>query len=221
MLAALEARDIAHIACLGDTVGYGPWPNECVALVSDRCDIVVMGNHDERAAGLGSIEAFSSHAREAMVWTRARLLEPTRSFLAGLPYREIRGAVVFAHSTPTHPETWDYIFDSEAARHHLRAGNARLAFIGHSHLPAIFSDVRGALPPRATAIDAASDRYVVNVGSVGQPRDGDPRACAVIWDGHAGTVEYLRVAYPVEETRRAITAAGLPAHLGDRLVDGR
>jgi diadenosine tetraphosphatase ApaH/serine/threonine PP2A family protein phosphatase len=211
------------VLCLGDTVGYGADPAACLELVGEGATAVVAGNHEHGVAGLLDIGWFNRWARAAAEWTREQLNDDHRAWLAALPLaREIEDATL-VHASPAQPDEWDYLVtaqDGWAAFPHF---TTRWCFVGHSHVPAAWS-LGSSGPEHEDRLDVlraeAGRRYIVNVGSVGQPRDGDPRAAYALWDAAAGRVELRRVAYDVDAARRKIVAAGLPRFLADRLAKG-
>jgi diadenosine tetraphosphatase ApaH/serine/threonine PP2A family protein phosphatase len=220
-----DARERADaVLCLGDVVGYGADPEACIELVAERALAVVGGNHEYAVAGLMELHWFNPYARAAAEWTRERLDDDHRSWLEALPLiREVEDATL-VHASPAHPEEWGYLVSAEDGYTAFPAFATRLCFVGHSHLPGMW--VQGSWG-RAHDKDAAEItvepgcRYIVNVGSVGQPRDHDPRAAWALWDVDARQVTIRRVAYDVGAARAKILAAGLPRFLADRLADGR
>jgi diadenosine tetraphosphatase ApaH/serine/threonine PP2A family protein phosphatase len=211
------------VLCLGDIVGYGADPAPCVELVADRAQVVVGGNHEHAVVGQLDLAWFNRHARTAAEWTRARLDDDHRAWLGALPLVGEIADATLVHASPAQPEEWDYLVTAEdgfAAFNHFAT---RWCFVGHSHVPGAWS-MGSAGPehdPRAVRLSTERGRrYLVNVGSVGQPRDRDPRAAYALWDAEAGWLEIRRVAYDVGEARRKIVTAGLPRLLGDRLAAG-
>jgi diadenosine tetraphosphatase ApaH/serine/threonine PP2A family protein phosphatase len=211
------------VLCLGDSVGYGADPGPCVELLAARARALVAGNHEHGVAGLLDLDWFNPAARAAAEWTRERLDDDHRAWLGALPLvSEVEDATL-VHASPAQPEEWDYLVtadDGWAAFPHFAT---RWCFVGHSHVAGAWSlgsagPEHEARPQTVTA--EAGRRYIVNVGSVGQPRDRDPRAAYAVWDTEAGRVEVRRVAYDVEAARRKILAAGLPRFLADRLATG-
>jgi len=227
-LAEAEARGASRIVILGDIVGYGADPNYVVTRVRElvaRGAMAVKGNHDDYAIRPQS--GMVEHARRAIEWTRDRLEPEARDFLAGLPMSVREDDRLYVHASAHQPETWPYIDACEAADRCLQADGARLIFCGHTHLPAAFH----ALPGRRAAHFrpqpnhplpvSAHRRYVMVVGSVGQPRDRNPHACWGLLDLEARTFAQMRVPYDIETTRQKILDAGLPDWLGRRLAEGR
>ncbi len=225
VLEHLEPQNLDALVCLGDFVGYGPDPNECVALLRPRLRAAVLGNHDQAAFGGRPISDFNLYAQTAMVWTMQVLAPDARAFLAELPVRAELEGVLLVHGSPRQPVD-EYMFDTRTARASFVADGFRVAFIGHTHQPAVFVErnhrvsARGLLPEVPLSLQPTY-RYIVNIGSVGQPRDTDPRAAYAVLDTAGPSVTLYRVAYAVEHTQRKMEAAGLPVPLIERLALGR
>jgi len=220
------------LVCLGDFVGYGPDPNACVERLRPLLRAAVMGNHDQAALGDSPTEHFNLFAQEAIVWTRQVLEDGTRAFLSALPQRAdltdnptALPGLLLVHGSLRRPLD-EYIVDGRIARASFLAASFEIALVGHTHHPAIFVEskrrvsTQGLLPevPRVLTPGA---RYIINPGSVGQPRDDDPRAAYMILDTEGPTATLFRVPYPIEETQRKMEAAGLPVPLIERLALGR
>src|SRR4051794_14204017 len=213
--------------CLGDTIGYGPQPNECLAHMRDRGTYVLTGNHDLACLGEVSLADFNALARTANQWNNRQLLPALRSYLHERPATlVVDQSATLAHASPRDP-IWEYILDVETALDNLRFFETQLCLVGHSHVPTIFaqhSDERiefmAAQHKQVVQLKPGS-RYIFNPGSVGQPRDGDPRAAYAIWDTEAATLRFERVTYDIAATQRLMRAAGLPQMLADRLSYGR
>jgi diadenosine tetraphosphatase ApaH/serine/threonine PP2A family protein phosphatase len=203
----LNTERVERIYCLGDIVGYGANPNECVEIVRSRCHATVIGNHDDALIGRTSARFFNSYARAALEWTARVITDENMTFLKSLPMTREEDGLWMVHATPKDPTAWNYILHlQDADEHfHLLPSNTT-AFIGHSHVPVRFDDAKG--------------RSIVNVGSVGQPRDRDPRACCAVYDTGSGTLRWLREVYPVQEAARKIRSANLPEFLAARLFIG-
>ena len=211
------------LLCLGDLVGYGADPLACVEIVAARAYAITCGNHEYGVTGLLDLDWFNPHARAAAEWTRERLDDDHRTYLAGLPLVAEVGDATLVHASPDRPDEWEYLVTAQDGFDAFAAFATRLCFVGHSHVASAWS--LGSTRPEHLPgpIDLALERgrrYIVNVGSVGQPRDRDPRAAYAIWDVDAGRVEIRRVAYDHAATRRKIVAAGLPRFLADRLAAG-
>ena len=211
------------LLCLGDLVGYGADPVACIETVAARAQTLVCGNHEHAVAGLLDMEWFNAYARAAAEWTRERIDEDHRSYLASLPLVAEVGDATLVHASPDRPDEWEYLLTAQDGFDAFSAFTTRLCFVGHSHLAGAWS--RGSSGPeyRAGAVDVEVERgrrYLVNVGSVGQPRDRDPRAAYAIWDAERGTVSIRRVVYDVAAAREKILRGGLPRFLADRLAWG-
>lgn len=222
VLADAEGR-VDGVVCLGDVVGYGADPVACVETIGARVEALVAGNHDHAVAGRLEFAWFNPHARAALDWTLARLSDDHRAWLAGRPLVTCIAEATLVHASPRNPDEWDYLLSPDDGWEAFAAFDTRVCFVGHSHRPAVWSLGSSgpdfdASPSRVTF--ESGRRYIVNVGSVGQPRDGDPRAAYAVWDADARTVTLRRVAYDVEAARRKIQAAGLPRRLADRLTIG-
>jgi diadenosine tetraphosphatase ApaH/serine/threonine PP2A family protein phosphatase len=224
VLAALPPYD--EIWCLGDTIGYGPEPNRCLEIVRDRATHALTGNHDLACLGLVSLADFNALARAANEWNNRQLDPDLRAYLESLPARLSLESAMLAHASPRDP-VWEYVLDPDTARANLDHFETQVCFIGHSHVPTVFCmapdgsiEFRRGRPGETLQL-APESRYLLNPGSVGQPRDGDPRAAYALWDTEAGTLRFNRVEYDVHATQAKMRAAGLPAMLADRLAFGR
>jgi predicted phosphodiesterase len=208
---------------LGDVVGYGPEPDAVVERLSALGAIGVRGNHDGAAVGGTEIDWFNPEARAAMEWTRATISDTTREWLAALPKRREEGDLTLVHGSPRDP-TWEYVTSTSIAKASLSAISTRHGLHGHTHIPVVFTELDGrlrTLEPRAgNSVDLSAGRMLLNPGSVGQPRDGDPRASYLVLDTEAGTATWGRVAYDFEAVGNAMRALGLPERLADRLRHG-
>jgi diadenosine tetraphosphatase ApaH/serine/threonine PP2A family protein phosphatase len=222
VLADAATRTDALI-CLGDVVGYGPEPEPCLELVGERAAALVSGNHEHGVAGLLDLDWFNPLARAVVEWTQARLDDDHRRYLASLPLRAEIGEATLVHASPTQPDEWEYLVNAEDGLGAFAGFTTRLCFVGHSHRPAVWS--LGSWGPefRPGGLDVMIDagrRYIINVGSVGQPRDRDSRAAYAVWDVEGRRIIGRRVAYDVAAVRRKIARARLPEFLADRLVAG-
>lgn len=233
------------IWCLGDIVGYGPRPNECIELIRERAALCVMGNHDWAVLGREgvTVDDFNPQARQAVLWTRSQLSAANREYLEGLPHVPIhppeREDILITHASPREP-VWEYILTPSIAMENFAVFDEPLCFVGHTHKPAIYRwrlhDEERALrngylpatvdylqPQPGQAVHLATSshqRLIVNPGSVGQPRDNDARAAYAILDLETLTWCYERVPYPIELTQNQMREAGLPKRLIDRLSFG-
>jgi predicted phosphodiesterase len=225
VMAAVDASDAEETWCLGDLVGYGAQPSECVALAQDRCDVCLAGNHDLVVIDKLPIAEFSAAAAAAAEWTREHIAEESLEFLRGLEPLDTTRAIGLYHASPRDP-VWEYVLSSWQAQECIAAMDARVGAVGHSHVALFFhvngtADVVGAQAPGGTELDISQGRWLINPGGVGQPRDGDPRAAWLLLDTGNWTAAWRRVKYPIEEAAQAIEAAGLPSVLGNRLYAGQ
>jgi predicted phosphodiesterase len=221
VLAACRASGVDDYVCLGDLVGYGASPNECVERVRALTDRVVAGNHDRAALGLPDLEAFNPLARAAAVWTAGQLTPEHADYLRGRPLVLSTEEALFVHATPHEPEAWHYVFDAYDAEACFAQMDRRLCFLGHSHVAFICVAVGHSREMVASSPISKGRRYVINAGSVGQPRDLDPRAAFALWDQDRREVQVVRVAYDIAGAQARILAAGLPPSLAERLALGR
>ncbi len=224
VLADVETEAPDEIWCLGDLVGYGPRPNRCCRIVAARVSLCLAGNHDLGVLGAEPLELFSPDAATAATWSR-RVLEPDpKHYLEDLKPLLRRDDVELYHASPRDP-VWDYVLTEETAAESLALTRAPLVLIGHSHVPLALTlvdgSVAGGVAPAGADVDLAGGRWLINPGSVGQPRDGDPRAAWLLVDFGAGRATFQRVAYPIEATQREIVERGLPPLLAARLADGQ
>jgi len=223
VLEAVDREQPDAIWCLGDIVGYGPRPDECCRIVEERAAICLAGNHDLGVRGDVDIDNFAPDAAAAALWTRGVLRDRANGFLGRLePSAETDGAQLF-HASPRDP-VWEYILTDQAAAAALEATTAPLVLVGHSHVPLAVTvdegELAGGHAPAGTEVSLGDNRWLLNPGSVGQPRDGDARAAWLLLDLDAGQASFRRVDYAIAETQAEIREAGLPAILGERLSSG-
>jgi predicted phosphodiesterase len=225
VLAAIDAEAPDAVWCLGDLVGYGARPNECCAIVRERADVCLVGNHDLVALGGISIADFNPEAAAAARWTQEELDADSRAFLESLsPSAGPEQAQLF-HASARDP-VWEYVLTDEAALATLELTTAPVVLVGHSHVALTISredrgPVAGGLAPAGTQHPIEDTRRLLNPGSVGQPRDGDPRAAWLLLDFDARFASFRRVAYPVQDTQSELLEAGLPQALAARLAVGQ
>ncbi len=222
VLQKIETLGADRLVCLGDTVGYGANPNECADLIRGEAHLTLCGNHDHAAVGETSIEYFNSYARAAILWTMGVLKPDFREFLKGLPFTGAADGAFLVHATPSEPARWNYVFEAHEAMEEFNAFQERVCFIGHSHFALFFAKEGPSckvILPRAFTMENDA-RYLVNVGSVGQPRDGLPTACFVTYDVPEGVVQFHRVEYDLSLTYQKIVKARLPRFLAERLLIG-
>ena len=223
VLAAIDGESPDAVWCLGDLVGYGPRPNECCRVVSERADVCLVGNHDLGVLGAIPIHDFSADAAAAVAWTRGTLAPDARAFLSALrSLASVEGQELF-HASPRDP-VWQYVLGTDAALDALELTSAPLVLVGHSHVPLAFwldgQGIHGGIASGGTTLDLGDSRWVLNPGSVGQPRDGDPRAAYLMLDLGARSAVFRRVPYAVEVTQRELLGQGLPPVLAERLERG-
>jgi diadenosine tetraphosphatase ApaH/serine/threonine PP2A family protein phosphatase len=222
---AIDAEPPDAVWCLGDLVGYGPRPNECCARVRERADVCLVGNHDLVVLERLSVEDFNLEAAAAARWTRGELDAESRSFLESLDPSAERPEAQLFHASARDP-VWEYVLTEEAALATLLLTSAPVVLVGHSHvaLSIALEDggrLVGGFAPEGTRIELNGERRLLNPGSVGQPRDGDPKAAWLLLDFAARFASFRRVAYPIERTQREMRDAGLPEVLGARLAVGQ
>lgn len=223
VLKHIDNEKVDTLLFLGDSVGYGPAPNECVELLKERADLLLAGNHDRGAAGLTDTNYFNPYAKVAIDWTRNELRREIKEYLQSLPLTgTVKGESIYlVHSSPLEPEKWHYISSENEAQMYFPFFDESLCFLGHSHIPFItecspegeigcyrdYTEIKG------------NSRYIINAGSVGQPRDRNPQAAYVLL--RDSTVEIKRVSYDIVSTQKKMKKAGLPEYLIDRLSIGR
>ena len=225
VLAAIEAEAPDELWCLGDLVGYGPRPNECCALVADRAEVCLAGNHDLGVLGTIDLVEFGGEAGIAARWTRDVLDPEARALLEPLEPQGTAHGVALYHGSARDP-VWEYVLSDEAALATIEIAGSPLVLVGHSHvaLRVVRSengDLDGGLAAAGTELELADVQALLNPGSVGQPRDGDPRAAYLVLDLDARRASFRRVEYDIEQTQREIREAGLPELLAARLELGQ
>ena len=221
----VAGQDVDEVWCLGDLVGYGAQPDECVELARASCQLCLAGNHDLVVIDKLPIAEFSAAAAAAAEWTREHIAEESVEFLRGLEPLDTGRALGLFHASPRDP-VWEYVLSSWQAEECIAEMEARVGAVGHSHVALFFhvngtAEVTGAQAPGGTELDISEGRWLINPGGVGQPRDGDPRAAWLLLDTGGWTAAWRRVEYPIDEAARAIEEAGLPSVLGNRLYAGQ
>jgi diadenosine tetraphosphatase ApaH/serine/threonine PP2A family protein phosphatase len=223
VLADIVREQPDELWCLGDVVGYGPRPNECVDRIREAASLSLCGNHDLAVLGTIDIAEFSGDAGTAAVWTRGVLGNEQREWLQGLEPTAERDAVELFHGSPRDP-VWDYVLTDEIALASFERTTAPLVLVGHSHVALAISlvggELGGGLAPATTTVELDATRWLLNPGSVGQPRDGDPHAAWLLIDSDAGRATFRRVPYPIEQTQAEMYKEGLPLALAVRLTHG-
>src|SRR4051812_29203094 len=224
VLADIDAAGVAEIWCLGDLVGYGAEPDACVELAVERCHLLLAGNHDLAVTGELSIEEFSPSAATAARWTKEAIAPRNLETLRKLPPQNLEHEVGLFHASPRDP-IWEYVLSTLQAELCLDAQRHRVCLVGHSHVALAFSrrgeGVAGTACPNGARADVREGKWILNPGSVGQPRDGDPRAAYLLLDLDRWSATWQRVDYDIAAAQAAIRAAGLPDSLADRLEYGQ
>ncbi len=222
VLQDIKTNNCTHVACLGDVVGYNANPKECLDIIRSMNIPCVKGNHDEYCSINENLEGFNPHAAEAVQWTRQQLTEEDRNWLRDLKYIRLVTSFSIVHATLDVPQRWGYVFDKLAAAASFTYQNTAVCFFGHTHVPVAFvrdSVVRGGTYSKFKV--EPGRKYFVNVGSVGQPRDGNPMAAYAIYDMTEGSIELRRLEYDIPQAQAKIRAAGLPERLAERLAYGK
>ncbi len=225
----LDKIEYGEIWCLGDVIGYGAEPEKCIEWVRKRCKYILMGNHDYAVLNADQKFLFNEYAKRAIEWTADKISEPYKIFLKSFKMNIKLEDVYLVHSSPSSPEKWEYIFSADEALFNFKFFEEKICFIGHTHVPIIFEfkqDKMKIIFPEyrmgkfVYRLDRDS-KYIINHGSVGQPRDGDPRLSFCVFDREYYIMEFFRMEYPVEKAAEKIFKSDLPDFLGDRLFIGR
>ena len=223
VLADAKAQECTHYVCLGDIVGYGPNPKECLKVIRDMDCPVVMGNHDEYCASELDLTGFNPMAAEAIRWTRQQLNDEEKEWLRTLKYIRVIESFTIVHATLDLPEKWAYVFDKLAAAASFNYQRTAVCFNGHTHVPIAFvrgeKGIQGGLYSKVKI--EVGRKYFINVGSIGQPRDRNAKAAYVIFDLINNMIELRRLDYDLAKTQKKIRSAGLPESLAERLAHGR
>jgi diadenosine tetraphosphatase ApaH/serine/threonine PP2A family protein phosphatase len=222
VLADAHEHDCTHFVCLGDVVGYNANPHECLEIVQKMACPVVKGNHDEQATLSESSRGFNALAEAAINWTREHLTEEDKEWLRALPFLQQVRDFTIVHATLDVPEQWGYVFNSLDAVASFAYQNTTVSFFGHTHVAGAFVRDEGVRKVKVDQLPIEeTKKYFINVGSVGQPRDGDWRAAYCIYHIEKNVVEQRRVKYDLATAQKKIIQAGLPHMLADRLELGR
>lgn len=223
ILEDIKTQNCTHTVCLGDVVGYNANPKECLDIVRGMNIPVVKGNHDEYCSTENDLEGFNPHAAEAINWTRDQLTLDDRQWLRDLKYIRLVASFTLVHATLDQPHKWGYVFDKLAAAASFTYQNTAICFFGHTHVPLAFvrdsNQVRGGTYSKFRV--EPGKKYFINVGSVGQSRDGVPKATYVVYDMQEQSIELRRLDYDIPTTQKKILDAGLPPRLAERLALGR
>ncbi|MFQ6616520.1 MAG: metallophosphoesterase family protein [Fidelibacterota bacterium] len=221
VLQSLEDRSIDRIICLGDIVNYGVDFDYCVEKVKEIAAVCVMGNHDSTVVQKDPLWHMNREAQKSALWTMERLSPDHRSYLERLPLTHSENDMLFVHSAPGAPGRWDYItnwFDAEVQFDNF---SERLCFVGHSHIPGVYGQSEGRTRCREGMAGLDPElKFIINVGSVGQPRDQDPRASFAVVEAEANRVEIVRVTYDVQKASGKIAAAGVSSFHARRILVG-
>lgn len=215
-------QGVTHYACVGDIVGYNANPIECLDKIRSLCPVSVRGNHDHYCSHDEKLDNFHPLAADVVAWTRRQLNTEQSEYLRNLRYIARVETFTMVHSTLDTPEGWGYVFDKLEAEANFSYQTSTVCFFGHTHVPLAFEKtdtIRFGLYSKIRI--GVGKKYFINVGSVGQPRDGDPRAAYVIYDMINNLVELRRVSYDIQAAQKKIIDAGLPARLAARLAVGR
>jgi diadenosine tetraphosphatase ApaH/serine/threonine PP2A family protein phosphatase len=219
---AIGREGLDAVWCLGDLVGYGPQPNACCAWAAEQTRPCLAGNHDLGVLGVLDLADFSPDAEAAASWTRTVLDDSMRDYLGRLPSSAEQDGIGLFHASPRDP-IWEYVLTWEAARDAIRDSGREVTIVGHSHVPLAIVDGRGPIGGHAaggTELDLGAGRWLLNPGSVGQPRDGDPEAAWLLLDLDAQHASFRRVPYDVARTQAEMRERGLPDALAERLAHG-
>src|SRR6266571_1548951 len=218
----IQQQQCTHYACLGDVVGYNANPKECLDIVRQMNIPCVKGNHDEYCSTDEPLDGFNPAAAEAVNWTRKQLSPEDRQWLRELKYVRMVTSFTIVHATLDGPQRWGYVFDKLAAAASFTYQNTAVCFFGHTHVPVAFirdSVVRGGTYSKFKV--EPGKKYFVNVGAIGQSRDGVAKATYVIYDLDEGSIELRRLAYDIAKAQKKILEAGLPPRLAERLALGK
>lgn len=223
VLEDLEKEEPIKKVFLGDIVGYGANPNECLDLLRNKADLCVQGNHDAGAIGLTDLNDFNKDAKTAILWTSKMIQPEHKAFLESLPIIGAKEDFTFCHATPYKPETWYYIINFRDAIKSFHSFKTPFCFVGHSHAPSIIERNEEGKVTQIMSMDFtlnSSSQYIINVGSIGQPRDRNPQAAYGIYDSETKAFKLKRVPYLIDRASEKIQNAGLPKSLAVRLYFG-
>jgi predicted phosphodiesterase len=226
VVADIKTHNVDEILCLGDIVGYGANPNECIELVNESCSIILLGNHDAAAVGMLSTQHFNIHAKIAIEWTTDNLKKSGFDYLKTLPLKESKYSTTFVHATPYEPNMWYYITSLEEAAFNFQFFDTSFCFVGHTHIPIVIvlEQEKEVYVHPGDSLDytnLANVRFLINVGSVGQPRDRNPKSCYGIIDTDAKAFTYHRVSYDIQKAQAKMRKIKMPEFLITRLEEGR
>jgi diadenosine tetraphosphatase ApaH/serine/threonine PP2A family protein phosphatase len=226
VFADIASQKADEIVCLGDIVGYGANPKECCALIQEKCGMILLGNHDAAALGKLSTEHFNVHAKIAIEWTADHLDAKSKGLLSRLPLLKVSGDFTHVHATPYEPNMWYYITSLEEAAFNFQFFSTRFCFVGHTHIPIIIvveanKELYVQQEDRIDFNSLPGARFLINVGSVGQPRDHNPQSCYGILDTEEQCFFYRRVPYDIQKAQAKMKKIKMPEFLMARLAQGR
>jgi len=225
VLADIDKKNVDEILCLGDVVGYGANPNECAEIIAKRCKSVLLGNHDAVATNLLTTQHFNIHAKIAIEWTTQTLTESNRSFLVALPLSKTTDILTMAHATPYEPGTWYYITSLEEAAFNFHFFDTKICLVGHTHIPMIIvqdDDEIYVHPEKQISYkESGNRRMLINIGSVGQPRDRIPDSSYGILDTDEMLFSLHRIPYDIPKAQAKMKKIKMPDFLVNRLAEGR
>lgn len=220
-LIAIEREGATRLIALGDVVGYGPDPVACIYRLQEAGATCVLGNHDEALVDRARVRELNSLARDSVLGSREMVGEAELDFIRTFAFRHVEYGAAFAHANPLRPEDWQALYLHEHVSWCLERLDWRIGFVGHTHHAGIYCRLDGQIIPLTSSeVAIGRHRYLINPGSVGQPRDGDWRAAFAIWDVDVDRVDLLRVEYPVQRTQSKLEALNWPAYQAERLVRG-
>jgi diadenosine tetraphosphatase ApaH/serine/threonine PP2A family protein phosphatase len=221
VLAELKNRGVSEILCLGDTVGYGANPNECCNLIREFSECAILGNHDAGSIGLTNLSHFHSLAKEVCIWTSRNLSEDNILWLKTLPFQKNYNSSLLSHSAPSTPEHWHYVSSMNDAINEFPACQ-HICFVGHTHVPVTFTkiDTKYKIITNTKFSINPEYSYIINPGSVGQPRDRNIKSSFAVYDDEIGEIEIVRISYDIDAAQKKIINAGLPQYLAERLLLG-
>lgn len=219
-----EGQGLNKLFFLGDAVGYGADPNLVVEKIEEICEIRILGNHDAAVIGILSPEYFNQYAQKSFFHTRKVIAEENFNILKSFDLTAEFDKFFMVHALPRDPQSWGYILTLGDAEENFGSFNTQVCLIGHSHRPVIVEkhgDKRAVQRREETMVLDPDCRYIINVGSVGQPRDGDPRACYMVYDSETDEISYRRVEYDLASAQAKMREANMPGYLVDRLSSGK
>ncbi len=216
----IDKLKVDRIICLGDLVDYCAEPNEVVEIIKKNCDAVVLGNHDEAQYKYQMVERYTENARISSIHTRSVINPEHIEYFKTLPYSHSENELLFVHASPLDPPAYKYLLNEETAENNFKIFSERICFIGHSHKPLIFEQSGSEIKLTVEGKLDKNNRYIINVGSVGQPRDSNPKLSFGLFDTDTFEYKNIRIDYDIRSASEKIRKEGLPLHLADRLFKG-